>query len=202
MSVPMDNCKVRWLISVRNWKAPIVTWRPVSKKTIASAERLRRILEGLPCGVLVIEAGARISTLNPEAARLLGGSFELVDALPAALSAALERARQTGEELELPLDLPASLPDTLSQSGLDQSSATALLDPRALSSAAPARTLSPQSCGALSAGNSFHDSGAVARSGAMKTSLAIRAGRWSLVVGRSVHWVRRDERGLESALNQ
>src|SRR5271169_6395955 len=29
-------------------------------------ERLRRILEGLPCGVLVIEGGARISTLNPE----------------------------------------------------------------------------------------------------------------------------------------
>jgi len=49
-------------------------------------ERLRRILEGLPCGVLVIEDGARISTLNPEAARLLGGSFESADALPAALS--------------------------------------------------------------------------------------------------------------------
>ncbi len=66
-------------------------------------ERLRRILEGLPCGVLVIEAGARISTLNPEAARLVGGSFESADALPAALSAALDRARQTGEEPELPL---------------------------------------------------------------------------------------------------
>jgi two-component system sensor histidine kinase FlrB len=91
-------------------------------------ERLRRILEGLPCGVLVIEAGTRISTLNPEAARLLGGSFESADALPAALSAALERARQTGEEPELPLALPASLPDTLPdtlpQSGLDQSSST------------------------------------------------------------------------------
>src|ERR1700730_6038372 len=79
-------------------------------------ERLRRILEGLPCGVLVIEAGARISTLNPEAARLLGGSFESADALPAELSAALERARQTGEEPELPLALPLS--------GLDQSSGT------------------------------------------------------------------------------
>jgi len=79
-------------------------------------ERLRRILEGLPCGVLVIEAGARISTLNPEAARLLGGSFESADALPAALSAALDLARQTGEEPELPLALPIS--------GLDQSSAT------------------------------------------------------------------------------
>jgi signal transduction histidine kinase len=79
-------------------------------------ERLRRILEGLPCGVLVIEAGTRISTFNPEAARLLGGSFESTDALPAALSAALERARQTGEEPELPLALPLS--------GLDQSSPT------------------------------------------------------------------------------
>jgi two-component system, sensor histidine kinase FlrB len=74
-------------------------------------ERLRRILEGLPCGVLVIEAGARISTLNPEAARLLGGSFESADALPAALSAALDRARQTGEEPELPLVFPHSLLD-------------------------------------------------------------------------------------------
>jgi two-component system sensor histidine kinase FlrB len=64
-------------------------------------ERLRRILEGLPCGVLVIEAGARISTLNPEAARLLGGSFESTESLPTALSAALDRARQTGEESEL-----------------------------------------------------------------------------------------------------
>jgi len=66
-------------------------------------ERLRRILEGLPCGVLVMEAGARISTLNPEAARLVGGRFESADGLPAALAAALERARQTGEEPELQL---------------------------------------------------------------------------------------------------
>jgi two-component system, sensor histidine kinase FlrB len=66
-------------------------------------ERLRRILEGLPCGVLVLEAGTRISTLNPEAARLVGGTFESADALPVALAAALDRARQTGEEPELPL---------------------------------------------------------------------------------------------------
>ena len=69
-------------------------------------ERLRRILEGLPCGVLVVEAGARISALNPEAARLLGASFESAEELPAALSAALDRARQTGEEAELALVLP------------------------------------------------------------------------------------------------
>jgi two-component system, sensor histidine kinase FlrB len=68
-------------------------------------ERLRRILEGLPCGVLVTEAGARISTLNPEAARLLGGNFESVACLPSTLSAALDNACQasTEEEIELPL---------------------------------------------------------------------------------------------------
>jgi two-component system sensor histidine kinase FlrB len=81
-------------------------------------ERLRRILEGLPCGVLVIEAGARISTLNPEAARLLGGSFESAAALPAALSVALDRARQTGEEPELPLS--GLDPSSLGQSSSDQ----------------------------------------------------------------------------------
>jgi len=79
-------------------------------------ERLRRILEGLPCGVLVIEAGTRISILNPEAARLLGGSFESAEALPAALAEALDRARETSEEPELPLVLP--------RSGLDRSSPT------------------------------------------------------------------------------
>ncbi|MGB9085289.1 MAG: hypothetical protein WCC46_11750, partial [Terriglobales bacterium] len=63
-------------------------------------ERLRRILEGLPCGVLVVEGGSRIAIVNPEAARLAGGSFESVDSLPAGLSAALDRARGTGEECE------------------------------------------------------------------------------------------------------
>jgi len=76
-------------------------------------ERLRRILEGLPCGVLVIEAEARISTLNPEAARLLGGNFDSVGALPPAVAAELESARQSGEERELELsvlcaDVPGS----------------------------------------------------------------------------------------------
>jgi len=83
-------------------------------------ERLRRILEGLPCGVLVLEGGSRISTLNPEAARLLGGNFETAEGLPAALSSALDRARRSGEEFELPLstplpifDQPTSSPPTL-----------------------------------------------------------------------------------------
>ncbi len=33
----MGNCKGRYLISARNWKSPTATWRPVSKKTTASA---------------------------------------------------------------------------------------------------------------------------------------------------------------------
>jgi two-component system sensor histidine kinase FlrB len=66
-------------------------------------ERLRRIVQGLPCGVLVIEDDGRISTLNPEAARLLHGTFEAAAALPETLAVVLERARMTGEEVELPL---------------------------------------------------------------------------------------------------
>src|SRR5258707_5664766 len=66
-------------------------------------ERLRRIVEALPCGVLVIEAGARFSILNSEAARLVGGSFESENRLPAGLSAALDQARETGDESELSL---------------------------------------------------------------------------------------------------
>ncbi|MBZ5655235.1 MAG: hypothetical protein LAO56_08135 [Acidobacteriia bacterium] len=69
-------------------------------------ERLRRIVEGLPCGVLVIESSTRISILNPEAARLLGGVVENKKALPPALSAALDAARETGDEPEL--SLPSS----------------------------------------------------------------------------------------------
>ena len=63
-------------------------------------ERQRRILEGLPCGVLVKEAGAEIAILNPEAERLVGG---LANGLPSALADALVQARDTGEECELEL---------------------------------------------------------------------------------------------------
>jgi|HubBroStandDraft_6_1064221.scaffolds.fasta_scaffold196615_2 PAS domain-containing protein len=89
-------------------------------------ERLRRILEGLPCGVLVIEGGTigggRISALNPEAVRLVGGSFETVDALPRALVSTLESARATGEERELELPavlekMPERAPEKISQNG-------------------------------------------------------------------------------------
>lgn len=86
-------------------------------------ERQRRILEGLPCGVLVMEGETRISTLNPEAVRLIGGSFESVDALPIDLSAALDRARQTGDEPELPIILPhASSGEPAAGSGQDSRS--------------------------------------------------------------------------------
>jgi PAS domain S-box-containing protein len=66
-------------------------------------ERLRRILESLPCGVLVMEAERRISVLNPEAERLLGIHSGNLESLPPLLSAALEEARATSEERELAL---------------------------------------------------------------------------------------------------
>jgi len=65
-------------------------------------ERQRRILEGLPCGVLVMEAAGQIAILNPEAERLTGGQ-EFVNALPRPLLDALEQARDNGEERELAL---------------------------------------------------------------------------------------------------
>jgi len=64
-------------------------------------ERLRHILEGLPCGVLVVEGGTRIATQNPEAVRLTGGSHETVGTLPHGLAEVLESARESGEEREV-----------------------------------------------------------------------------------------------------
>jgi signal transduction histidine kinase len=66
-------------------------------------ERLRRILEGLPCGVLVMEGEKRIAILNPEGRRLFGGKFDAVDKLPPALARALARSRESGEEQEIEL---------------------------------------------------------------------------------------------------
>ena len=68
-------------------------------------ERLRCIVESLPCGVLVVEGRTQISMLNPEASRLLGGQPDTMDALPSELAAALEGARQSEEEREI--ELPA-----------------------------------------------------------------------------------------------
>jgi len=66
-------------------------------------ERQRRILEGLPCGVVVIDAEEKIALLNPEAERLVGAREGDGSSLPAPLSAALAQARDTGQERELPL---------------------------------------------------------------------------------------------------
>jgi two-component system sensor histidine kinase FlrB len=93
-------------------------------------ERLKRILESLPCGVLVIEQAAvkgtiveepivenfdslagsvqgeslgMITTLNPEAIRLVGGSFGQAAELSRALQGALLEARHTGAETEFAL---------------------------------------------------------------------------------------------------
>jgi two-component system sensor histidine kinase FlrB len=67
-------------------------------------ERQRRILEGLPCGVLIMEAGSQISILNPEGERLAG--VRDGNALPASLLVALDQARDTCEEQELLLPAP------------------------------------------------------------------------------------------------
>jgi two-component system, sensor histidine kinase FlrB len=74
-------------------------------------EHLNRILEGLPCGVLVISNDGKISRANPEALHLLGGDQSECPAVPGFLSELppvlqqfLEYVRQkTGEhELNLP----------------------------------------------------------------------------------------------------
>jgi len=73
-------------------------------------ERLRRILEGLPCGVLVAESEKQISILNPEAARLIGAAPENLACLPANLAAVLDDIRTSGEERELELPHGAAAP--------------------------------------------------------------------------------------------
>ena len=96
----MDSCRRRSSTCVRSWK---VTNRDLAKSLEENRrirERQRRILEGLPCGVLVKEAGSEIAILNPEAERLVGG---LANAFPSVLSDALAEARDTGEERELEL---------------------------------------------------------------------------------------------------
>lgn len=68
---------------------------------------LDRILEGLPCGVIVVAGNGQISRANPEALRLLAfnsgeqASVESVAALPAAVRRLLECARTDGGEPEL-----------------------------------------------------------------------------------------------------
>ena len=65
-------------------------------------ERLRRILEGLPCGVLVVEGDGRISILNPEGSRMLG-AVESKSGLAPGVADALDLAQKGGQECELHL---------------------------------------------------------------------------------------------------
>lgn len=71
-------------------------------------ERLRRILESLPCGVLVMERGegksdGPISALNPEAARLLGRNAVSSSELSPVWGAVLDLTRGQATETELKL---------------------------------------------------------------------------------------------------
>lgn len=70
-------------------------------------EHLDRILEGLPCGVLVVSENGQITRANPEAMRLLELGSNCVagvsdfSALPSAVQRLLESARQNQQEQEL-----------------------------------------------------------------------------------------------------
>lgn len=61
-------------------------------------QHLNRILQGLPCGVLVTEAGGQVSLANPETRRLLGTAGE--SAPPIWLRGLLDRAQTSRGELE------------------------------------------------------------------------------------------------------
>jgi PAS domain S-box-containing protein len=68
-------------------------------------EHLDRILEGLPCGVLVEKSDGTISLVNPEGRRLLGWTedaspLESLSSVPGELRDLLERARAGGGEQE------------------------------------------------------------------------------------------------------
>jgi PAS domain S-box-containing protein len=74
---------------------------------------LNRILEGLPCGVLVAKAGGEITLVNPEARRLLDAAagatsdrnsnhvFQMLAELPTELRDLLEQARTAAGDQEL-----------------------------------------------------------------------------------------------------
>ena len=67
-------------------------------------QHLDRIVEGLPCGVLVTETGGQISVANPVARKLLDVAVEVplavVDQLPDWAVALLDRTSAQGTELE------------------------------------------------------------------------------------------------------
>lgn len=61
-------------------------------------QHLNRILQGLPCGVLVTEADGQVSVANPETHRLLGTTCN--SALPVQIRDLLDRAQGDRSELE------------------------------------------------------------------------------------------------------
>jgi two-component system sensor histidine kinase FlrB len=61
---------------------------------------LDRILEGLPCGVLVARPNGVISLVNPEGRRLLGSAIESLSVVPAELRDLFDRARSGAGEQE------------------------------------------------------------------------------------------------------
>jgi signal transduction histidine kinase len=67
-------------------------------------QHLNRILQGLPCGVLVIEADGEVSLANPETQRLLGTDCNSL--LPLWIRDFLDRAQGDRSELEYPCENP------------------------------------------------------------------------------------------------
>jgi signal transduction histidine kinase len=72
-------------------------------------EHLDRILDGLPCGVLVVKGEGAISLVNPEGRRLLGwdeetSRLESLTAVPEEFGDLLKRARSQAGEQELRLE--------------------------------------------------------------------------------------------------
>jgi two-component system sensor histidine kinase FlrB len=61
-------------------------------------QHLNRILQGLPCGVLVTDAAGQVSLANPETRRLLGKAWE--SALPGWIKELLDRTLGDRNELE------------------------------------------------------------------------------------------------------
>ena len=97
-------------------------------------ERLRRILESLPCGVLVVEAsegdgqGRPISALNPEAVRLIGRAVSSSEELSTNWRTALDGLCGRSEETELPLAnlIPSAAAASASTEGEDTASWVAI----------------------------------------------------------------------------
>ena len=69
---------------------------------------LKRILDALPCGVIVLDANDGMVLVNPEAGRLLGGSpltpLSLLQQFPAHIQAMLKTAIVRDDEHEVTLD--------------------------------------------------------------------------------------------------